>query len=154
MANAQTIVRSWVRLISIRSSPISRERRSAPPCRITTGLPRALGEDLDLAPANPAHASAERLHHGFLAREAGCELRGAVATVVKLALGIDALEEALAVPIEHALKALQQQQVDAAGEVGRHWADRITVHCVRSPARRARLRRVRGARTLAVWLRS
>ena len=98
------------------------------------GLAAGVGEDLDLAPAHPAHAGAERLHHGFLAREPSCELGGAVATVVKLALGVDALQEALAVPIEHALKALQQQQVDAAGEVGRHCADRITVHSGRSPA--------------------
>ena len=83
------------------------------------GLAAGVGEDFDFAPFDAADAGAERFHHGFLGRETRRQLGGAAAAVVGLALGEDAAQEALGMPFEHALKAVEQQEIDTASEIGR-----------------------------------
>jgi hypothetical protein len=76
-------------------------------------LAAAVGEHLDVAPADAADAGAERLHGGLLGGEAGRQLRDAAATEGDLRRRVDAGEEPLRMALEDARDAVQLYDVDA-----------------------------------------
>lgn len=83
-------------------------------------LAAAVRQHLDVAPADPADARPECLHHSFLGGEAGGQLRHAPTAMADLVVRIDALEEAVTVPREHISDAVDLDDVDADGKLRGH----------------------------------
>src|SRR5690606_5408184 len=76
------------------------------------GLATAVRKRLDVAPAHAADARPQGLHRGFFSGEPGRQLGWAVPVALALSLGVDAVEEALAVPLEDAGDALDLDDVN------------------------------------------
>ncbi len=87
--------------------------------QVDDGFAATVREDLDLSPGEAAGAGAKRLHHGFLRGEAGGQFRDATAAESHLLPRVDAAEEALRVPLEHATDARDLDGIDADGVLHR-----------------------------------
>jgi len=80
-----------------------------------------IADDLRLMPGDAlrghhAHAYTEGLGDSLLGGESGGELRGTAAGIENLGRGEDALQEAVAVSLQHAFDSGDSDQVNAAGE--------------------------------------
>jgi len=78
-------------------------------------LAARIGQHLNVAPGDSAHTCPKSLHYGFFRGESGCEFADPAATVGDFERGIDPLEEAPSVPLEHATYPRYLDDVDADG---------------------------------------
>ena len=111
MATAKS--RSWLIETAIRAMPSCSARRSGAIVEPHRRLPRWQALDLDLAPADPAHAQAQDLADGLLGGPAPGEGLGPVAHVGGLGRGEDAASEPLAETLERRADAGDADDVDA-----------------------------------------
>ena len=80
------------------------------------GLASAVVEDFKLAPEDAAHPGAEGLGDRLFASEPCGQLFGSAATVTLFALGVEALDEAIAEAVECGLDAGDFDGVHAGSE--------------------------------------
>ena len=73
--------------------------RQRPTVEVDRWRPAPLPDDLDLPPTHAPSAGAKGLHHRLLGGEAAGKLRSTAPAVGPLSIGIDPLQEALAVPL-------------------------------------------------------
>ena len=161
-ATATAYSASWLIDTAIRPMPSCSARLAARPLRLTDGWPGRQPLDLDLGPADPAHAQPQHLGHGLLRGPAPGEVLRPVADVAALALGQHPAREPVAEALDRVRDAVDLDDVDP--ELGRPLGDHARRHHGIGDRARARHRystvtdfaRLRGwstsvPRATAVW---
>jgi len=111
----------------LRAPPVKKDERLAP----------AIRQHLNVPPANAADSRAECLHHRLFRREARGEFGDSPTAVGNFVWGIDAIEEAIAVPGDNVGNAVNFDDVDSVGELSRHeQGSYATTHVRAAPAAR------------------
>jgi len=76
------------------------------------GLAARVGNDLHLAPVDSVEAGAEGLGNRLFRCETGCEFGEMATTVGDFAVGINPVQEAVAVPLKHPADSMDFDGVD------------------------------------------